>query len=69
MRIEVAIPIAVINNELTKIMVERENTIFDSRFKLSKMPDATFLRDYYDTPDRRLDTSLIKELLSLAFMK
>lgn len=62
-------PIAVISNELAKIAVERENAIFDNRFRLSKMPDATFLRDYYDNPDRKLDTSLIKELLSLAFMK
>ena len=60
--------LAVINNELVKIAVDRENTTFDSRFKLSKMPEATFLRDYYDNPDRKLDATLLKEMMSLAFM-
>lgn len=48
-------PIAVINDELIKIAVERENKIFDNRFKLSKMPDATFLRDYYDVSTGKLE--------------
>ncbi len=60
--------LAVINNELSKIAVERENIIFDNRFKLSKMPEATFLRDYYNNDDRKLDPTLLKEMLSLAFM-
>lgn len=61
--------LAVINDELTKIADEKENTTFDNRFRLSKMPDATFIRDYYDNPDRQLEATLLKELLSLAFMK
>ena len=62
-------PIAVINNELMKIATDRENTTFDNRFKLSKMPEATFLRDYYDNPDRKLDDSLLKDMMSLSFME
>ncbi len=62
-------PIAVINNELMKIATEKENTTFDKRFKLSKMPEATFIRDYYDNPDRKLDVSLLREMMSLVFMK
>ena len=60
--------LAVINNELMKIAVDRENITFDNRLKLSKMPEATFIRDYYDNPDRKLDATLLKEMMSLAFM-
>ncbi len=62
-------PLAVINSELIKFAVEQENTTFDNRFRLSKMPEATFLRDYYDNADRNLDSTLLKDLMSLNFMK
>lgn len=61
-------PLAVINDELTRIAEERENIVFDKRFKLSKMPEAAFIRDYYDNPDRKLDRTLLDEILTLSFM-
>ena len=60
--------LAIINNKLTKLAVEKENTTFDKRFQLSKMPEATYVRDYYDNADRKLDCTLLKEMMSLSFL-
>lgn len=60
--------LAVINDELRKIAAERESATFDRRFRLSRMPEATFMRDYHDNADRKLDSALLKDMFSLAFM-
>lgn len=61
-------PIAVINDELNKIAQERESLIFDNRFRLSRIPRPTFIRDFYNSPERNIDPTLLKDILSLSFM-
>ena len=61
--------LAAINDELARIADERESKIFRKRSNVAKMPDATYLCDYRDIPDRGLDITLLKDILSLSFME
>lgn len=55
--------------ELTQIADNTDNKNFEKRFKLSKMPSATYFRDYIDKKDRGMDPDMLKNLLDLSFME
>ena len=61
--------LAAINDELARIADERESKIFRKRSNVAKMPDATYFCDCRDIPDRGLNITLLKEMLSLSFME
>ena len=54
--------------ELTQIADNTDNKNFENRFKLSRMPSATYFRDYIDKKDRGMDPDMLRDLLDLSFM-
>ena len=55
--------------ELTQIADNADNKNFEKRFKLSRMPSATYFRDYIDKKDRGMDPDMLRDLLALSFME
>lgn len=56
-------------DNLTRMADEIDNRNFDKRFRISKIGTGVYFRDYIDNKDRGIDVDMLRDLLTLSFMK